>query len=696
MINESILRKWWQVFKDGNELVEIRILGKFTYSAYYKNVEKLIADLPPYEELPDEQIYFTLNTINDGCYGRQQCEQMVKAPKATTGDPDIIRRKWVLIDFDPVRTVGVNATDAEFEMARLKAQQVYFFLKEQGFAEPVICKSGNGWHVLYRVDMPNTEDVTETIKGFLQAVAVMFSDEAVDIDQKVFNASRVCKLYGTTAKKGANIPERPWRASTIEYVPETVEVNDIELFRKIANLMPKEEPHQQHQWRGSRGEKFDVEGFLREHGVGFKRVAIVGGVKYVLDECIFDSSHKAPDAAIFQKDSGEIGYLCFHNHCSGYTWRDVRLKLDPTAYDPKPQTQPYLQPQYQPQRVYQPLPQPVHQPVILPETEDKGKKWLTMKTIRKVNLDEMQGFVTGITELDKAIRKLYYGEVTILSGSNASGKTSLLNTLILNCVQQGIPNALYSGELTPQKLKTWLQMAAAGKEFLRPSRYGNSWYVPDNIGEKIDNWMEGRFFIFNDEEYSHRWEQLLADMTELAKAGVKLFTLDNLMSMDIDIFYGDSNKKQKALINQIVDFAKEFQVHVVLVAHPRKATGFIRKTDIAGTSDLSNAVDNVFIVHRVNNDFKKLGGEFFGQSVIARYFGYGNVIEVCKNRQWGVMDQLFGLFYEIESRRFKNTPDEQIAYGWRNDIAQQQTIFDTNNNNGNLPFARQVEDGAPF
>ena len=692
MLNESIIRQWWHVFKDGIDLVEIRILGKFQYSAYYKSVDKLIADIPMYEELHDEQIYFTLNTINDGCYGRQQCEQIVKSPKSTTGDSDIIRRKWVLIDFDPVRTVGVNATDAEFELARLKAQQVYGYLKSQGFSDPVICKSGNGWHTLYRVDMPNTDAVTETIKGFLQSVAVMFSDEGVDIDQKVFNASRICKLYGTTAKKGANIPERPWRPATIEYVPQTVSVNDISLFQKIADLMPKEEPHQQSQWRGGRGEKFDVEGFLREHGVGFKRVAIAGGVKYVLDECLFDPQHKSPDAAIFQKDSGEIGYICFHNHCSGYTWRDARLKLDPHAYDPKTDAyqQPY-QPQYRqivPTAAVQPVQQPEH--IVLPETPEKGKKWLSMKDIKKINLADLKGVTTGITALDKAIRKLYDGEVTILSGSNASGKTSLLNTLMMNIVEQGAPVALYSGELMNQKLKTWIQMVAAGREYLKPSRYGDSWYVPDPIGAKIDDWLDGKFFIFNDEEYSHRWEQLLADMTDLAKVGVKMFVLDNLMSMDIDIFYGDNNKKQKGLINQVVHFAKEFQTHVILVAHPRKATGFIRKTDIAGTSDLTNAVDNVFIVHRVNNDFKKLGAEFFGQMVINQFLAFGNVIECCKNRQWGIMDQLFGVYYEIESRRFKNSQDEVKTYGW-NDKARQET---------NLPFEANYqsddEDDLPF
>ena len=100
MINEATLRQWWHIFKDDGKLVEVRILGKFAYSGYYKNIDKLIEDIKPYEEMPDEQIYFTLNDIDEGCYGRLQCERIVKSPKQTTNDNNITRRVWVLIDFD--------------------------------------------------------------------------------------------------------------------------------------------------------------------------------------------------------------------------------------------------------------------------------------------------------------------------------------------------------------------------------------------------------------------------------------------------------------------------------------------------------------------------------------------------------------------------------------------------------------------
>ena len=185
MINESTIRNWWKIFKDGHKLVEVRILGKFQYSGYYKNIDKLIEDIKQYESLPDEQIYFTLNDIDDGCYGRQQCEQLVKSPKQTTSDANIIRRNWVLVDFDPVRVVGTNATEEEFELAHKKAQQVFRYLRSVGFSDPVICRSGNGWHTVYKVDMPNTEEVRDLISNFLQSIAFMFTDEKVDIDETV-------------------------------------------------------------------------------------------------------------------------------------------------------------------------------------------------------------------------------------------------------------------------------------------------------------------------------------------------------------------------------------------------------------------------------------------------------------------------------------------------------------------------------
>ena len=405
---------------------------------------------------------------------------------------------------------------------------------------------------------------------------------------------------------------------------------------------------------------------------------------------------------MFVDGQGKITFNCTHSHCKGKTWQDVRLKYEPNAYD-RPVYQPqlsYTPRQYAPKKTYE----------IKDEIPELGKKWLTMKSIEKLDLTQLKGVKTGYTELDRNIVQLNYGEVTLLSGGNASGKSSWLNSLLLNIANQGVPNALWSGELPERILKTWIQMAAAGKNNLRQSQYGSGkYYVPSNIGAKIDYLMEPLFYIYNS-EYGNTWEQIFHDMTELLKVGVKVFTLDNLFSLDIDLLEGDRNNKQKELILQIKKFAKVNDVHIILVAHPRKTMAFLRKNDISGTSDLTNAVDNVFIMHRVNNDFFRAGAEFFGEATINMYRGFGNVLEVAKNRMYGIVDLMVGMQYEIESRRFKNTTEENVQYGWEREPTQSTMSFDNNHeqvsnyittqpaNNGvdeNLPFGAPMDD-APF
>ena len=712
-IDEQQLRKWWEVFNPSSKLVEIRLLGKNTYSGYFTNIDTLIAQLRPlldhnnYQYYGAMQAYFTLNEVNEDLYSREQRDVFVKKPKSTTTDGDIVRRRFVLIDLDPQRSAGISASNEEFEKAHMKCVDVYKYLLANGFKEPIITVSGNGYHCYVPCDMPNDDEHNELIKKFLQSLSNIFGGDDVEVDEKVFNPARIDKLIGTWAKKGADSNERPWRISKILKVPSDLTPNDDECFKKIADLLPQEEPKPQPQRRTYQGnnQPFDLPTWLTQHGIVYREKKSGDATVYELEWCPWVDTHsdrKKWDSALFVDVQGKITFDCTHSQCKGKTWQDVRLKYEPNAYD-RPVYQPqlsYTPRQYAPKKTYE----------IKDEIPELGKKWLTMKSIEKLDLTQLKGVKTGYTELDRNIVQLNYGEVTLLSGGNASGKSSWLNSLLLNIANQGVPNALWSGELPERILKTWIQMAAAGKNNLRQSQYGSGkYYVPSNIGAKIDDWMEPLFYIYNS-EYGNTWEQIFHDMTELLKVGVKVFTLDNLFSLDIDLLEGDRNNKQKELILQIKKFAKVNDVHIILVAHPRKTMAFLRKNDISGTSDLTNAVDNVFIMHRVNNDFFRAGAEFFGEATINMYRGFGNVLEVAKNRMYGIVDLMVGMQYEIESRRFKNTTDENVQYGWEREPTQSTMSFDNNHeqvsnyittqpaNNGvdeNLPFGAPMDD-APF
>ena len=672
MVIEEI-KKTLDVFRTDNGLVEVRVLnmmnGGENYSAIFDNDDDLIREVQQFDKEP-YNIYFIFNELKDATNGMVQINHFVKRA-STIKDNNIKFLRWMMCDLDPIREGGVkdiSSNEDEFENAHQRMVEVYRFLKDVGFSEPVICKSGNGYHAMYRLDnLEPSKENTDYIKDFFNFMSLKFTDEKVDFDTKNSNAARLTKFYSSTARKGANISERPHRESKIIKIPETIVPIDFNLvidfakrYRSIVQENPNDVTSTNVYNNNQSDKKFDIDDFLSSNHIEvYKETKQGTSRKIILKECPFNPEH-GKDSAIFVSENGAISFNCFHSSCSQYTWKQLRLKYDPHAYDRKEYEPRQYSHQYQQRQYNQQKPKYT----IKEENAELGKKWLNMSSIKKIDLSSIESMKTGYSGIDDNIVGLNVGEVSILSGSNSSGKSSWINNLILNIIQQGYKVALWSGELPAAILKTWIQMCAAGKDYLRPStKTLGKYYVPNEIAQKIDSWLDGKFYLYNN-EYSNKWEQIFHDMDELLKVGVKMFILDNLFSLDVDIFDGDKNNKHKELILEICRFAKKNGVHLLMVAHPRKSVGFLRKNDISGTADLTNAVDNVFICHRVNNDFIRAGSDFWGEQTISSFQVYGNVIEIAKNRMYGAVDKLCGMHYEIESRRFKNSLDEQIKYGW--------------------------------
>ena len=223
-MNEQTIRRWYDIFKNNNQLTEIRILdqnGKRTLSGYFTDIEILLNNIRQYDNC---NIYFTLNKINDACYSREQHDKIIMKPKSTTSDNEIIARDWVLVDIDCEKPSDTNSTDEEKEESQKMVNSVFKFLRDEGFNEPIICDSSNGFHLLYRCAMINNPNNTETIKSFLQVLDMLFSNEKVKIDTTTFNASRICKLYGCISRKGSNTKSRPQRESKILRIPKEIKI----------------------------------------------------------------------------------------------------------------------------------------------------------------------------------------------------------------------------------------------------------------------------------------------------------------------------------------------------------------------------------------------------------------------------------------------------------------------------------------
>jgi hypothetical protein len=150
------------------------------------------------------------------------------------------------------------------------------------------------------------------------------------------------------------------------------------------------------------------------------------------------------------------------------------------------------------------------------------------------------------------------------------------------------------------------------------------------------------------------------------------------------------------VVLDVKDYAKQKNIHVVLVAHPRKQNDFLRKESISGTADLTNIADNVFIIHRVGQDFAKRAGEFLGESKAQQYMNFSKELEVAKNRPMGVVDHLVGMYYEMESRRLKNSIAEHIIYGWQEEPTQVRIEYNESSESEPIEPFDAFEGEAPF
>lgn len=306
-------------------VVEVRILktAKGTVSGYFDNPEALVKAVTPWDGRAS--IYITANPVRPDLLARAKNRLEVFVTK-TTADADILQRIWFLLDFDPHRPSGISATDAQVQAALARRDEVVAFLRELGFPAPVEAMSGNGAHADYAVDLPNDEAARQLFEQALKAVKARFHDDVVHVDDSVWNAGRIWKLYGTTACKGDATADRPHRRAHLERVPAELVPLDLEVLTALAAMAPAPHRTVSAPRRGT-GTLPPLDLIAAFQARGWYRQALSGGKHAV--QCPWASEHSGDsgltETCLFEpKAPGEPwGFDCKHAHCSGRTITDV-------------------------------------------------------------------------------------------------------------------------------------------------------------------------------------------------------------------------------------------------------------------------------------------------------------------------------------------------------------------------------------
>src|ERR1700737_2302092 len=134
---EEILRALELLYKEG-DVRELRMpKSKWgTVSGYFNNLHKLSTAAAEYSgKVPG--VYITLNPVNPQLLARAH-NRVERYAKWTTPDDDILQRRWLGIDVDPVRPPGISTKDAEHELALSRTREIRDFLRTQiGWTAPI-------------------------------------------------------------------------------------------------------------------------------------------------------------------------------------------------------------------------------------------------------------------------------------------------------------------------------------------------------------------------------------------------------------------------------------------------------------------------------------------------------------------------------------------------------------------------------
>jgi twinkle protein len=187
------------------------------------------------------------------------------------------------------------------------------------------------------------------------------------------------------------------------------------------------------------------------------------------------------------------------------------------------------------------------------------------------------------------------GEVTLWTGHTSHGKSTLLNQIMAEALMAGERVAIGSFEVkganTVKKLCHCI--AFMGEELDIPS------------ADQVINWMGEKLWIFDVVGIMKRERLFELMLYAIRRCGVVHFVIDSLMKCDLN---SEDYEQQRVFLNQIIEFAGTYDVHIHVVGHPRKTKDDETppgNLDIHGGQAVSAQPDNIVCVWRNKNKEKE-------------------------------------------------------------------------------------------
>lgn len=267
---------------------------------------------------------------------------------------------------------------------------------------------------------------------------------------------------------------------------------------------------------------------------------------------------------------------------------------------------------------------------------------------------ELRAFECGIGNLSDMI-KLRPGDLSVFTGIPSHGKTTFVNALACNMARlYGWDVCFGSFEQNPRiDHQRFLRTYHIGK----PHKDSSGWeqWTDTDIAE-ADRWIDKHFtFIVPDVDTDDlvTLEWVIARVrAAITQHGANMVIIDPWNELDHDRPQGMSLTEYTGFaIKKFKKLAKEYMVHITIVAHPAKMEknkdgGYSQPTlyDISDSAHWANKCDIGVIIHRLQSEDGKK---------------YATCVNVAKVRYWGVLGRVGEKYLEYlpERASYADYPD---------------------------------------
>jgi twinkle protein len=226
-------------------------------------------------------------------------------------------------------------------------------------------------------------------------------------------------------------------------------------------------------------------------------------------------------------------------------------------------------------------------------------QWCEVKGVYRMSelppYPHREQFVTGIAGLEDHYR-IRMGDFAVVTGIPGHGKSTFINDVFCRCAEAyGWRIAIASFEQHPQ---------ADHRRALREWYCGDQErHITERQREEADNWIDEHFVFIvpSDDELANLSWTLETCAAAVIRHGVRVVVIDPWNELDHDRPADMSLTEYTGkAIKEFKRFARKFDVHVVVVAHPTKLTNGEKPSlyNISDSAHWANKVDVGIVVHK--------------------------------------------------------------------------------------------------